>query len=366
MTNNFHIFFPESLTRDDTYAHRGEHTLDWLARSTTVRARECRRFLNEHLSKLQAESQYSLIHDLREKWHSTFFEVLVARVLQEMGAAIAVEQPNSDGRRPDFTAQFSETTITVEAKAPVFNAAAGEALKYRIPLLDFIETRIPEGWQVGVWQLPTIGPQESRREFEYIIENMLSIDSPNQDDEDRELVAELPSGIIYLHLRPGNASANRLIWEPSLTVFDNSVDRIAHAIKSKRRQVRNSTGPVILAIQASGISSSFEDFDRALFGHTYDRYDEHLTLIETGFKPDGAFTKKSDKPPTYAGVLAFLTVGFRGMVGPVFYRHPRFSGVLPEPLLQLEQRWYSPEFNTIQTQPENIEALVEQLHFVSV
>jgi hypothetical protein len=152
-------------------------------------------------------------------------------------------------------------------------------------------------------------------------------------------------------------------------VIDNSSERIRHAVRNKRKQVRNSNTPVLLAIQASGISSRLEDFNTALFGHSYDRYDEHLRLVETGFKPDGIFNEQREprgKPPTFAGVLAFLTVGFNACTAPVLYHHPRFSGTLPVALQELEQRIYNEESSTIQIQPSRSHSFVERLNFVNI
>ena len=81
--NTSSTWLPEPSAPDDTYAGRDEHALDWLARSTIARAKACRRFLNEHLSKLPAGTQRKMLHDLRYQWHSTFFELIVARLLQE-------------------------------------------------------------------------------------------------------------------------------------------------------------------------------------------------------------------------------------------------------------------------------------------
>lgn len=359
-------WLPEPSVPDDTYARRGEHILDWLSRSTSARAKECRRFLREHLSKLPTENQNSIFHDLRHRWYSTFFELIVARLLQELGASLIFERSNREGRRPDFTAQFPDVTIIVEAIAPVFNAATGDELRYRGPLLDFIESKIPKGWRIGVWQLPNIGPADSRREFYRTVENMLRVPPPSAHDEDKELIEELPTGIIHLHLWPKNTVDKRLIWEAPITFFDNSEARIRHAVESKRSQVRSSDAPVLLAIQASSMSSEFEDFDVALFGRGYDRYDEQRRLVGTGFTPNGIFNEKRDKPPTFAGVLAFLTVGFNACTEPVLYRHPRFSGVLPKALLQLEQRTYNEEPNKVQIQPSKIPDLVKRLNFVNV
>ena len=360
------IWFSEPLLLDDTYRDRAEHALDWLARSTVPRATACRRFLNEHISKLPVQNQSNLVHDLREKWHSTFFELIVARILQELGASIIVEAINPDGRRPDFLAQCPDGAVTVEAKAPIFNAATDDELKNRIPLLNFIESKVPEGWRVCVWQLPNIGPTDSRKYFKRAVEQMLNVPPPNEDSTDTELIAELPTGIIHLQLFPTRANNERLGSEAPISLVDNSRDRILHAVKSKRRQVRNSQAPVLLAIQASGICSRFEDFDISLFGSGCDSYDEHLRLVETVFKPSGVFSKKSDKAPTFAGVLAFLTVGFNSCVGPVLYRHPRFSGMLPEALLQLEQRTYNESINKIEIEPSKVPGLIDRLNLVNV
>lgn len=364
--NDFHVWFPEPAGSDETYAYRSEHTLDWLARSINARATDCRRFLNEHISKLPIENQAHFVHDLRAKWHSTFFELIVARLLQELGASIAIEMTNTDRRRPDFMARFPDLAITVEAKAPVFHATTGEQLKHQIPLLNFLESKIPKGWQVGIWELPKIGPADSRKEFERAVSEMLAINPPEEGDKSKILCTEIATGTIRLHLEPLNSTMKRLMWDAPIHTFNNSKDRICHAVKSKRSQVRNSKAPVILAIEASGISSSYEDFDMALFGHTYSRYGVQNILLEEGFKPDGEFTKPRNKPPTYAGVLAFLTVGFTRITAPVLYHHPRFAGQLPQAFSRLEQRWYNEELNEIQSQPGDIETLLDRLHFVRI
>jgi hypothetical protein len=307
-----------------------------------------------------------MLRDLRHRWHSAFFELILARLLQELGASLIVEGSNCEGRRPDFSAQFADATVIVEATAPVFHAAAGEAQKDQIPLLDFIESKMPEGWTIGVWQLPAIGPADSKRAFKRTVERMLDVSPPSADDDERELIRRLPTGIIHLHLWPKKTTGRQLAWEASITFCDNSEERIRHAVQRKRSQVRSSAAPVLLAIQASRLSSELEDFDRALFGRGYDRYDERRRFVESGFAPDGIFTENRDTTPTFAGVLAFLTVGFHACTAPVLFRHPRFSGILPEAILQLEQRMYNEESNAIQIQPLTARGLVERLNFVNV
>ncbi len=362
-TSPTRIWFPEPCYIDITYARRQEHTLDWLARATNLRARECRRFLNESISALPSEYQETLFNALRERWNSAFFELIVARFLQELGASISIETASSTGKRPDFVAEFSDQKIIVEAIAPIINSVAGDIAKNRTPLLDFIEANIPEGWSIGVCDLPNIGPADSSQDFKSIVRQMLAIDPPSANSPDLDLVEKLPIGTIHLRLLPTYKQGG-IAWDPPISVIDNTEHRIRHAVKRKRKQVRSSSAPVLLAIGASGISSDFQDFDIALFGRTCGSYNEQRELIHIGFIPSGAFNNKAEGPPTYAGVLAFTEIGFLPCPAPVIYRHPRFPGQFPQSILQLEQRIYDARNGKIQVQPSTIIDLPHKLRFV--
>jgi hypothetical protein len=363
---NPQIWFPEPSLSDDTFARREETTSDWLARSTNPRARDCRRFLNEHLSRFPSENQAKFAHDLREKWHSTFFELIVARILQELGGSIVVESPNPDLKRPDFSAKFSDAIVTVEAKAPIVNGPALAETRTRTPLLNFIESNTPGGWLVGVWELPNVGLADSKKAFMRKVKKMLKVPPPGPNESERELIAELPQGTIHLHLFPTGATHGRLGFDAPIFLVDNTRARILTALKSKKRQVRNSQSPVLLAILASGHSSDLEDFDVALFGHSFERYDQNRRLVERGFTPNGIFNQGSGTSPTYAGVLAFLKADFHCCSEPVLYRHPRFSGSLPKAILNLEQRSFDQTRNEIHREPPSTGPLTEALNLVSV
>jgi hypothetical protein len=358
------IWLPEPHIPDEAYANRGEHTLDWLARCTNQKAIECRRFLNDNLSLLPRNIQEHIRSKAYHQCKSTFFELIVARILQELGATIELEQTNSEGRKPDFTARFPDESIIVEAVSPVFNSDAGETLKNRNPLFRIIESNIPEGWHIGVWKLPKIGPNDSKKEFERTIKQMLSISPPGEGAGAIELSDQISTGVIRLCLWPGEMGFSRLMWEAPITVCDNSEERIRYVVKRKRSQVRSSNKPVLLAIEASGISSDFEDFDKALFGHSYESYNIRMQLEARGFRPDGAFITQGKKPPTYAGVLAFLNVGFPSGPAPLLYNHPRFIGNLPKSVLGLEQRRYDEGSNEIQMVPAEINDFMQRLNFV--
>lgn len=275
-----------------------------------------------------------------------------------------MEIPNSDGRRPDFTAYFGDTAIIVEAISPVFDPGLGDTERSRARLLDIIEESIPTGWCCGVWALPTIGLSQSIQEFKRKVVAMVDVAPPAEDHDEMELVETLPEGDIHLILRPRRNRKQPIIFEPAMTVFDRSIDRIRYALRSKKRQIRSSQAPVLLAINAAGISSDFEDFDRALFGSTAEIYDEQFQNYKTDFVPDGVFTVKRNTEPNYAGALAFLHVGFPPCPLPILYRHPRYKGVLPQALTVLEQRAYDLQINAIVRTPGTSTHLMDKLHFV--
>lgn len=125
-----------------------------------------------------------------------------------------------------------------------------------------------------------------------------------------------------------------------MTTIDKTESRIARAVAHKCSQVRDSNAPVLLAINASGIVSKLESFDCALFGHGVQVIDRFGQTTGHRFELDGAFTRfrNPTKPPTYAGVLAFVQVGLLRVPDPVLYLHPSFSGDLPDSVFDLERR----------------------------
>jgi hypothetical protein len=105
MVNKFNFaWLREPATNDDTWARTGEGLLDWLARSTLPRAREARRFLRFNLSILPTSWEERLCHELETRWQTAFFELVVARTLQAVGATLEVEVATASGTKPDFLA----------------------------------------------------------------------------------------------------------------------------------------------------------------------------------------------------------------------------------------------------------------------
>lgn len=362
--NDNFIWLDEPQEIDDTYCKRGESTLQWLQRSTIQRAVSSREFLNANLQNIPNLYRNELINRFSTDWDSTLFELIVARYLQELGAVLVYQENLEGGKRPDFTTFFPEGTIIVEAINPVINHEVGVKEKIQKPLLNYIESKETPGWIVCVSQLPKIGPNDSKKKFKIAIDEIFSELKSITNKNEVEFSRIISQGEINIHFYKTSRNYNRIAIEPAIAVFDNTCTRIEHAFDKKRKQVRNSQYPVILAINAGGILSEYEDFDKVLFGHTTDIFDKEMRLIEESkFIEDGLFTKVKNKKPTYAGVLAFVQTGLFSRTPPILYRNPRFKENLPNSLLQLEQRYYDPQNKIIIKVDSQKPNLIRQLHF---
>jgi hypothetical protein len=359
------MWFPEPASPDPTYCRRLEETEDWLARSTLPLAVDCRRFLNEHLECFEAADQEVLTRGLRTHWTSTFFEMVVGRVLQLLGGSVSLERANAHGRRPDFHAEFFGDGVTVEATVPVINGSVHDLTKQRAPLLDLIEDHVPPGWGIVVVELPSIGAGDSKKGFKRAVVEMLAVDPPAEGDSSLLLQRETDQGPVTLRLIPWQADGDTgLLTHGGSGFVDETPSRIRRALDRKRRQVRGTNEPVIVAIRASGLVSSFAHFDRAVFGSDYSALGFNGEVLGTGFRADGVFARAASTPPTYAAALAFLAVDFPVCVQPVLYLHPRFTGELPQALLALERRYLTPDGRGIRVTPALRDDLLSGLHLV--
>ena len=100
-----------------------EGTPSWLARSTVSRTRELRTFLNRNLSAIPEDCQRGIGRRLQTNQHhrSSFFELVIACMLQAPGASIICEPRNPvDGTKIDFMATFPDGAVGVEATSPLF------------------------------------------------------------------------------------------------------------------------------------------------------------------------------------------------------------------------------------------------------
>jgi hypothetical protein len=361
------VLIPEPARADLTWASRRESIYSWIARSTRPRAVAARRFLNGHLSALPPQWQDRMHHALTSRWDSAFFELILARMLQQLGATLEIEIPQADGRRPDFLARFQSGVVAVEATVPIVNAAVGKLAARRAPLLDLIEKNAPPGWTIIVFELPEIGPSGSQQAFRNIVGELRAIPAPAVGQEAIEVDRSFEFGRLHLHLWPHDPRGQSIGVEPPMTILDDTESRIRHAYRYKAPQVRKAAYPALLAVNVCGISSDEEDFDLALMGRSVAVMNRASQVVATRFDLTGALTARmnDERPPAFAGVLAFRGLRITGGPEPILYLHPRFRGELPKELLDLQQRRLDPATMALITVPRK-RAVLEALGFRSV
>ena len=359
------VWFPEPVEADNTFAKRGEGAFRWLGRSTAERAVACRRFLNENIDELPIDWQPKVYKDLRDKeWFDTFFELIVARTLQILGATIKVEVPiEGTNKNPDFLARFPHGAVIVEATVPKTNEVIREHSDRNEDLVEIIESLAPEGWTVAVWRLPKLGPSDSKQYFKRAVREMFNSLRPEDSGQMVEVSTDIAGGEISMSLIPGRKGDQAVGVHGMAYGMDDTEIKIRKTVERKKKQVRKASEPVLLAIGTQPLSGGLDDFNRALFGRTYERLGYFRETVEVGFDGDGLFAKKRPEPPTYAGVLAFTNVGWRGVPDPVLYLHPRFDGNLPQALDRLEQRTYM-EGIGVSIRPAQGGRILQEMNFV--
>ena len=354
------IWFQEPSQNDPTYKNNTETTFHWLARSTTERAVKCRALLNSNLAKLPGNMQEHLFHELKHRWNSAFFEIIVARTLQELGGGIEYEVPLSTGKQPDFLVTFPSGKIIVEATVPEINKAANQEYEDAQPLLEIIEEHKPDGWHIIAWEVPAIGPNDSKVQFKAIIKelfqglDMTSVESP------MDVHKKLPEGDLSMTLFPSSNGPGD-VTGPAISYMDDTETRIRKSLRRKRKQVQNSQWPVILAIGCE--DAQLEHFDKALIGSTAGYMDLSYTEVARAFLLTGEWTRRKPgfDPPTVDGLLAFCRFGFPTTPAPTFYLHPRSTARLPTSFSWLSQRYYG--IGKVQSQGTNLMAGVNCVQF---
>lgn len=344
------MHFPEPLVPDLRWARYGDtnRQSDWLDRSTLPRAVRIREFLNRALDALPDVAADNLAHRFRfdPPFGRVFFELVVGRFLQVLGATVEHEPVGVGGKRVDWRATFNDgSTVLVEATSPVYNAGATKEHRRLEALLGAIEAEAAPGWWIYPRELPKLGLSDTRRDFRSLVKRwMADLPDPAGYSSDHRLLLDAitPAGRVALELWPG--SNGRPTQSPIAMVSmgayrDDSTLRVAVAAEAKRRQARAFPGEVVLvAIDAPFGGPDLEDFDTALLGSTsvVISPDPDRGILGYRFQPDGALATQSRAD--YAGVLAFGRVGMFGAEDPTLYRHPRFEGSFPADLAPLRRR----------------------------
>src|ERR687897_296601 len=206
-------------------------------------------------------------------------------------------------------ARFPDATVAVEAVSPIFGAEVGETAKRRNPLLDIVESESPPDVWVMVSSLPDLGPQTSKKRFRSTVRRLLA-EAGDATSSPVDVAEELPEGTLRLRLVKKGAGVppGRSVGiEPALTTWDDTERRVRRAIARKRRQGRQADVPALVAVHATGIASSYEEVDMAIFGREVVTVGPDGHLLGTSFEADGVFAGGSGEP-TWAPALVFLNV----------------------------------------------------------
>jgi hypothetical protein len=337
-------WFPRPEKPDATYARPGEGTVSWLRRSTLPLADDCRHFLNRNLSALPEGCSNGIFKHLRHERHHRdgFFELVVARTLQELGADIECEPVNPiDGRRVDFVAEFPDTTVYVEAVSPVLDKELGAVLDREAPMVKLISDNVPSGWAVHISDLPNVGPAESKRHIKAFLRREMNIPPPTSDYQEVEIRGSFDQGdlsvILFPQSRHGLSADTKIAMGSEITYFPDDHAALRGAVQRKYKQLSNVDGTSLIALNMFSTTAKRDDLDRALFGTSVTQLDQYGNMIRRYRKRDGLFAGGAGEP-TISGVLAFPEVGFLRCADPVLWVHPRFEGEFPRVLNDLETR----------------------------
>jgi hypothetical protein len=314
-----------------------------LASSTLPDARSVREFLNRSLDALPPDAATNLCHRLHADppFERVFFEMLVGRFLQVLGAEVVHEPVGLGGLSIDWRATFPDGRVVyVEATSPEYNRKMNQEMAGRQAMVAIIEAQAPAGWWIAPKRLPGLGLHEARCEFKQAVRSMytkLPIGSEATWANPLRLEAETTRGPLVIDFWPGNPTHSpiRSVWLGG--GYDDSALRVAVAAADKRRQARAFPGEVVLlAVDGPLGGPDVESFDDGLFGHEVVHVAEDHGISGYSFRRDGALARQ--RAAEYAGVLAFLGVNVFGAGDPILYVHPRYGGSFPGALLSLRRR----------------------------
>lgn len=287
----------------------------------------------------------SLAKKLYVDFQSHFFEVVVGRYLQVLGAEVVPEPLGTNNTRIDFRATFPDgMVVSVECVSKRFNQKAQQSIDHHEKMARVLDDAGPTNWAIEFRRLPDAS---SHDEFRPYIEKARGFYStlPEAVADGRrfEFVFDGDKGRMELEAIPFPKGTKPNHFGPVVTFMDNSIERLRYALKDiqKRKQARGAVPPVFLAIDCPFNGPNAEDFDQALFGQTVDIRDiESGTSLGITFDPNGLLV--TDKGIPFAGVLAFLNLSIFGAADPVVYLNPYQRSKMPAALVSHETRvWTS-------------------------
>jgi hypothetical protein len=335
-------------------------------RSTQPSARAVREFLNVNLGYFSPKRAKSLAKRLNQDWQSFFFEIVVGRYLQVLGAEVEPEPLGSNGTRVDFRATFPDgIVVSVECVSKRFNQKAQQTIERHGKMAQMLDDVGPPNWIIKFQRLPDANsPDEFQPYLAEARQFYSTLPEAVADGGHVEFAWEGGKGRMELEAIPFPKGTLPNHLGPIVTYMDDSILRLKSALTDirKRKQGAGASPPVFLAIDCRLHGPNVEDFDQALFGQTVDHRDFDSGIsVGISFNPNGLLVTDQDIP--FAGVLAFLKLSLVGAADPVLYLNPYQRWKLPTALASHETRvWTSRIDRTLATR----EPTINRVRFVEL
>lgn len=300
--------------------------------------------------------------DLRERFRSdddqnhggAFFELFLHELLTRLGFSLKVH-PEITGAstRPDFLACHGDQHFYLEATVTGQESGPFTLNRNEQDVIDKLNMLTSTDFYIGVHMegklLRTLGRERVVRPFKELL------DAHNPDEVQR-LINEkgrkaAPSRRIECEgwslqgwLNPislenrGNSRPRKIVTEPYLAAWTNSVTPVRNALKGKARKYRNLDAPLVVAVNARDMFYNGEDHDmEVLFGKGQRLYSIENPDLPPGFnrEPNGVWSQDS----RIDAVLSFQRVDLWNLwhnASACLYINPYKTNVaLPDALFRL-------------------------------
>jgi hypothetical protein len=337
-------FFPDPSVADESAPAWDEPVTDYLLRSTSARAAGIRDFLNAALGHFEPRHARSLAKRLRSDFQGHFFEIIVGRYLQVLGAEVTAGPLGTNGTRVDYQANFADGIISVECVSKRFNKSTQTAMARNSRMVSMLEPLSPGRWILRVRQLPDVSNESEFEPYLTWAEEWLAMVSKLDSQHPQSRSWNGQHGEMRLDVLPYERSPGRMVMGPGHGFVDDSVERLKDALidSHKRRQALGSHPPVFLAVDCPFNGPDAGDFDRALFGLTVEHRGFDIeAIVGHAFEPNGLLVRDREVP--FAGVIAFLGMQMTQALDPIVYLNPRQRWALPAAISAHELRVWTSE-----------------------
>ncbi|HEY5051795.1 MAG TPA: hypothetical protein VII45_00120, partial [Solirubrobacterales bacterium] len=198
--------------------------------------------MNVNLGYFSPKDAKSLAQRLNQDWQSFFFEIVVGRYLQVLGAEVEYEPDGSNGTHVDYRATFPDgIVVSVECVSKRFNQEAQQTIERNGKLARMLADVGPTGWIIEFKRFPEANSADEFRPYvEHAKQFYSTLPEATADGRHVEFVWQGVSGQMELEAIPFSKGTMANHLGPAVTFMDNSIERLKYALKDrqKRKQAR--------------------------------------------------------------------------------------------------------------------------------